>query len=357
MLTDTWRVSRSRPRLLLLAAYPLDQGVWGPVARITRLRDELSRLAELDVIAGYRGPRRRAAWLYAFSGRLRGLDGIYVEGSSGFPAVSDLAFMALAKILGIPVLTYIRDAQYLYPDDYRPSLKRRIARHLFRPAIRVLRAASTHTAYPSPGLVSALRHRMADAVLLPPGSPPPADAPLRPDASTLLYVGSMKYPITGYDILFAAVDRLRSEGRELDLVCFCRPADEPPRPWPDWLRVERGSWPEIVDRLPGVVATVQPRHRSAYSDLGVPIKLMEYLSYGRPIVATDCTETARIIEEARCGIVVEDTAEDFAAGLRLLLDGAPAEAERWADNARKAAIGSSWAVTAGRIMGILIPNR
>ena len=48
----------SPTRLLLVSMYPLDAGIWGPTARITRVRDELARLVDLDVIDGYRAGRR-----------------------------------------------------------------------------------------------------------------------------------------------------------------------------------------------------------------------------------------------------------------------------------------------------------
>ncbi|MBW3613049.1 MAG: glycosyl transferase family 1, partial [Chloroflexi bacterium] len=65
--------------------YPLDRGSWGPTVRIGHLRDELTQLVRLDVVAGTRGERRVALARYAVSGRLRGLDGIYVESSSFLP--------------------------------------------------------------------------------------------------------------------------------------------------------------------------------------------------------------------------------------------------------------------------------
>lgn len=333
--------------------YPLDQGTWGPITRITRLRDELARLVHLEVIAGYRRERRWQLVRYAFSGRLRGLDGIYVENSSSLPSLLDIAFLALAKALGVPVLTYVRDAQYLFAEEYRPSLRRRIGGILFRPAMRLLKAVSHRVGYPSIGLAEVFADDGPDAMLLPPGAPEPLDVPPRDGARGLLYVGSMQYAVTGYDILFGAIDELRAEGRDVDLICFVRPSDDPPRPWPAWLRIERGGWPEIVARLPDAVATVQPRRRSPYSDLGVPIKLLEYLSYGRPIVTTDCTETARIVRDAGCGIVVHDSIDSFASGLRQLLDATPDEVGTWSANARAAAERHSWAATAQRIVAAL----
>src|SRR5687768_3525274 len=156
--------------------YPLDRGMWGPTVRISHVREELADLVSLDVVSGYRGKRRAALARYAVSGRLRGLDGIYVESSSFMPAEADIAFLGLAKAMGIPVLTYIRDAYQLF-DDYRgtPSVRERLGRAAFKPTIAALRAASTRLAFPSTGLAQAVLGDSADAVLLPPGSPAPVD--------------------------------------------------------------------------------------------------------------------------------------------------------------------------------------
>lgn len=334
--------------------YPLDEGVWGPVSRITHLRDELARLADLDVIRGDRGRRRAGLLRYAFSGRLRGLDGIYVENSSTLPSEIDLAFLALARMLGIRVLTYVRDAQYLFDEYYAAStLRRRVARHLFRPAVALLRAVSWRAGYPSRGLARAAGDRSPDPLLLPPGSPPPADVPADPDARSLLFVGGLRLPAHGRDLLEGSVAAVRAAGHDLRVICVSRPGEEPADP-PPWMRIERGSGAEIAALLPDVVGSVQPRRRTPYNDLAVPIKVMEYLSYGRPLVVTDCAEQASIVRDAECGIIVDDSVDAMAAGLVQLLEADGATRERWSANARLAAERHSWARLAARIADLLV---
>jgi glycosyltransferase involved in cell wall biosynthesis len=335
--------------------YPLDRGMWGPIVRITRLRDALRRLVDLEVVDGERGARRIALARYAVSGRLRGLAGIYVENSSTLPSESDVAFLALARALRIPVLTYVRDAQYLFDEYYvATSLKRRVARAAFPRAVRALRAVSSRTAYPSIGLARAVGARESEPLLLPPGSPEPATVARRPDARSLLFVGGMRYPVHGLDLLVDAVERARASGHDLDVICVSRPGEEPPEPRPSWLRVERGGPDEIIALLPGVLATIQPRHRSPYNDLAVPIKVMEYLAYGRPLLVTDCLEQARIVRDADAGIVVADDPRSMADGLARLAT-APGEAlDRWSSNATAAARANSWSRRAERIVDLLL---
>ena len=334
--------------------YPLDQGMWGPIARITHLRDELARRTDLEVLAGARGRRRWLLIRYALSGRLRRLDGIYVENSSTLPSETDLAFLALARALGIRVVTYVRDAQYLFDEYYAATtFKRRVARALFRPATRLVRAVSSRTGYPSIGLARAVGDASPDPLLLPPGSPAPVAVPRAPDARSLLFVGGMRVPAHGLDLLMGAVERVRADGHDVDVICVSRPGEEPPEPRPAWLRVVRASGSDIHELLPGVIGTIQPRLRTPYNDLAVPIKVMEYLSYGRPLLVTDATEQARIVRDADAGLVTNDTVEDFAEGIRRLLIAGPAQLDRWSANAAEAARRASWDARAARIVALL----
>lgn len=335
--------------------YPLDQGMWGPTVRITHLRDELARLVDLDLIAGYRGARRMALARYALSGRLRGLDGIYVESSTFLPAEADLAFLGLARALGIGVLTYIRDAYQLFADYGHPaSLRQRTSRAAFRPMIRALRAVSSRMAFPTQGLAEAVVGPDAGAVLLPPGAPPPVEVPRQPDANRLLFVGDARLPAHGADRLIAAVERARGDGVKVELEVVSRPGQEPPRPHPEWLHVRRAEGEEIHALLPGVLATVIPRPRGPYNDLALPIKLFDYLSYGRPLLVTDCEEQARVVRQADAGIVSNDAPQALAAAVARLASSSPADLDAWSSSAHAAARAASWTVRATRIRDLLV---
>jgi glycosyltransferase involved in cell wall biosynthesis len=346
---------RRRPRLLLVSMYPLDRGRWGPTVRIGHLRDELDRLVDLDVVTGYRGPRRLALARYALSGRLRGLDGVYVESSSFLPAETDVAFLGLARALGIPVLTYVRDAYQLFPDDYpRGSWRQRIGAAAFAPAVRALRAVSTRLAFPTRGLaVAVLGDAAGEAVLLPPGAPEPVWVARADDAHHLLFVGDARLPAHGADRLIDAVGRARGRGAGTELLVVCRPGQEPPPPHPDWLHVARAEGRQIHALLPGVLASVIPRPRSAYNDLALPVKLFEYLSYGRPVLVTDCTEQAAVVREAGAGPVVADGPERIADAIVETAGAGPDQLEQWSTGARDAASAASWRSRAERIVELL----
>lgn len=334
--------------------YPLDHGLWGPTVRITNLRRELADRASVEVIDGYRGRRRRSLAAYALSGRLRGLGGIYVESSSFLPAEADIAFLGLARALGIPVLTFIRDAYQLFPEYYsRSSLRRHLAAALFRPAIRALAAVSTRLAFPSAGLAEAVGADPARILRLPPGSPATVDVPVSEGANRLLFVGNGRDAIQGGPNLLRAVELARTSGTPVELTIVSRPGEEPPGPHPAWLRVVRAQGDEIVALLPNVIATVIPRPRSPYNDLALPIKLYDYLAFGRPLLVTDCIEQARVVRDADAGLVVHDGPDALAEGMRRLVDAGPEGRRRWSENAARAATAESWSARADAIVDAL----
>jgi glycosyltransferase involved in cell wall biosynthesis len=335
--------------------YALDQGLWGPTVRITNLVKALGTVAEVDVVSGGRSARARSLWRYARAGRLDGLAGIYVESSSFLPGPADLAFLRFARRHRVPVLTYIRDAYPLFPEyANRSSVKKRISHRLFLSAFRSLATVSDVVGYPSEGLARALGFDFRPAVLLPPGAPEPRPVARREDANQLLHVGSLRNPVLGQDILFGAIEHVRRDGLDIGVVCVARPGDDPAGPLPDWVEVHRASGDAIDAVLPRVFATVIPRHRTPYNDLAVPVKVMDYLSYGRPMITTDCLETAIIVEAAGSGLVVGDNTAAFAAAIGELAQ-APADVlDRYSEHARRAAVGHSWDHRGRQVLDILL---
>jgi len=345
-----------RPRLLLLSMYPLDRGLWGATTRITQMRDALARRVELDVISGTRSARARSMLGYVRRGRLRGLAGIYVENSTTLPGPGDLTFLALARARRIPVATYVRDAQQLFPEYYAAtSAKRRASRALFLPATRALIRLSTGVAFPSRGLAAAVvgTHGAKVVRLLPPGSRLADAPPVDPRAGSLLFVGGLRYPAHGGPLLLEALERARAAGANVDLICVSRPGEEPPGALPAHVRVVRAEGTQIDALLPDVLATITPRRRTPYNDLAVPIKVMEYLGYARPLIVTDAIETAAIVQAAGCGVVVKDTPEGLAEGIATVAHASQEQVAAWGEAARKAAVANSWDERAARVLEML----
>jgi glycosyltransferase involved in cell wall biosynthesis len=63
-----------------------------------------------------------------------------------------------------------------------------------------------------------------------------------------------------------------------------------------------------------------PRFRSEYNDFSVPVKLVEYLSNGLPVVATDCLAQKRFIEADGYGVICKDNKESMAEAIRTMMN-------------------------------------
>jgi glycosyltransferase involved in cell wall biosynthesis len=75
------------------------------------------------------------------------------------------------------------------------------------------------------------------------------------------------------------------------------------------------TYPGASDFLAGCSICAIPHIKSFYTDLATPIKLFDYMAAGRPVVSTNCEETAHIIGEERSGLVTDFSADSFSRGI------------------------------------------
>jgi hypothetical protein len=150
-----------------------------------------------------------------------------------------------------------------------------------------------------------------------------------------------------------AVQHVRDAGIEIELDVVTRAGGEPPPPHPAWLHLHHAEGSAIHALLPRVAATVIPRPRSPYNDLALPIKLFDYLSYGRPLLVTDCLEQARVVADGDAGVVTADDPAAMAATIATIHRAPGDQLADWAANARRLAGEASWAERAARIVSVL----
>ena len=96
------------------------------------------------------------------------------------------------------------------------------------------------------------------------------------------------------------------------------------------------SHPKVVEyinmsRLGLILHQPIPRYIHAVS-----IKLFEYMACGKPVVASNFPEIAKVVKEADCGILVDPTDVDEIVDAILYLLEHPEEAKRMGENGRRA---------------------
>jgi glycosyltransferase involved in cell wall biosynthesis len=105
-----------------------------------------------------------------------------------------------------------------------------------------------------------------------------------------------------------------------------------------WITLDEIPYRRLGDFLGGAAVLVIPHPAGAYMDVSTPVKLFDSMAAGRPLAVTPRTETRRIVEAARAGIVAaSDRVEDLAEAIWTLLRDEP-QRRTLGENARRAAV-------------------
>ncbi len=309
------------PRVIFLAMYAMDRIDTGPTVRLYHLRRALTQLAEVDFIAGERRERRQAIRQYLKSGKVEGAAGLYIEASTSWCTLEDLQLMAACRRAGVPVLVWIPDAYQLYPETRVgiPFHKRWGSYFLWRLSTWGYFRTADAIAVQSKSFGKLFkRPRHLRQIILNPAATPLEVPPISSGADALLYTGNAGQSRFGVELLVEAAEIARRRLPGLRLLLVCPHSGLPPkslyahRPW---IEVMSLTTDEIITLLPQVRVLVNPLRDAPYHRLQIPTKVMDYLGYGRPILATDLPEVARVIRDNGVGLVVPDTAQGLADGI------------------------------------------
>jgi glycosyltransferase involved in cell wall biosynthesis len=343
-----------RPRgLLLFAMYDVRGLDSAPKVRISMMTAALARQVPLEEIGGGRRARAIASVRWLAGGGLHRVGAVYVESATSTATPADIVFLALMRLVGRPVGVYFRDAYQLFRDTY-PITRRRqkLMDVLWRLTMPIMRRIATHHFVQSHGLATVLGLR--DPILLPPGTD--TDAPdLGAGASaTVAYVGSLGWA-DGFDRLLEAMRIVRGRVPSADLLVV-GPAAQAVRlvELPQWVQMHEAGRTDLPGLLREARLCVIPRPITEYTNMVVPVKLWDYLSFGKPIVATGTRETEAVLRATGAAIVTGDSPEALAEGMLVLLQD-KARAEELARHARAFAESpvATWDARASTVLATL----
>lgn len=154
-------------------------------------------------------------------------------------------------------------------------------------------------------------------------------------------------PGRGIETLVEAARVVRGGIPDLRLILWLAAKGEESRAFADhlvsalreetWVEVTTAPYERLGEALAAATVLVVPHPPNAYLDAAVPVKLLDGMAAGRPVVVTPRRETVRIVEEAGAGIVTDgDGPEALAEALRGVLED-PVAAGRMGAAARRAA--------------------
>ncbi|CAM3968316.1 glycosyltransferase family protein [Helcobacillus massiliensis] len=359
--------SAARPRMLFHAPFEL------AAAPTSASRQRPNKMYEAFLDAGYQvslihgDPLQRAQDFQRARRRVdagQRIDFAYSENSTQPNLLSTSAFRGLAPLLelrilawcdrrGIPYGQFYRDVYWRFPEKQKsvPLLRRLLMQLAYRVDLWGLRRFRAHLFLPSLAMAEHLPGPAVPSTALPPGAQ--VREARTGSGLSLLYVGGVG-PGHEIDDMLAAVKQTPSASLVVvvpeaswarfgstydDLLC-------------DRVTVEHAGSNELgrfYDQASACLLLVRPNQ---YRRFAVPMKLFEYIGFGKPVIASAQTLAGDMVDDLDVGFSVPYDRDSIAALLRSLTDD-PARLERAAENARTERHSQTWqkrATTAAEVL-------
>lgn len=151
----------------------------------------------------------------------------------------------------------------------------------------------------------------------------------------------------GIEVLIEAARLVRSAVPGLRLLIWLSSGDEAGAAYvtrlrdgvmdEPWIEIEAAEHDALSDALGRATVLVVPHPANDYMDVAVPVKLLDSMAAGRPLVVTPRTETRRIIDASEAGIVAAGEGPEALAQAIAQVLSDPQLAAQFGANARAAA--------------------
>jgi glycosyltransferase involved in cell wall biosynthesis len=236
----------------------------------------------------------------------------------------DTRFWNYLKKRGVPIGLFYRDVYWKFDDMYVPPKNLTwltpVMRWVYRKELETYAKVVDRLYLPSLEMNDYVGWR-GTVDELPPGMENVHEKQEIPSQKPkAVFVGGITDQ-TGIMMMLEAFQSINQDEEVIQLELVCRENEY--RRYPEmkkfepfsWLKVSHKSGDELKEVYQDAWIALIPRERNAYHDFAVPVKLFEYLSYGLPIVATDCKAQARILSENGFGIITKAEVKDFASGV------------------------------------------
>lgn len=232
------------------------------------------------------------------------------------------------KNLNVPIGVFYRDVYWKFDELYSlKGLKKFVMQTIYKMEEKFYEKY-VHTIFlPSDAMGQYVNIR-TEKMALPPGG---RFAEIRVNTNEIqqpfkgIYVGGINNEDYGLPTLVEAYNLLNKESVLGELIIVCREdefsqlsKEDKEKINKDYISLKHVSGAELQQVYEEVDFAFIPRKRSIYNDFAVPIKLVEYLTAGLPIIATNCSAQEDFIQSGPYGVITTDDAEGLVQGMQAI---------------------------------------
>lgn len=285
-----------------------------------------------------------------------------------FFCAEDLKLLKLLKRRNIPIGLFYRDAYWKFPDfevskSLKDKIRFRIVCKMQQRDWKVFWNTCKCIYFPSNLLGS---YFVKENILtLPPGCNLEEATEQREDKDIkcAIYVGGATEQY-GIFLLLDSFNSINANEIKVRLICVCpkeqwnlmplRYRQYKKKPWMEIYHLSSGDGLDSVYRKTDFA--VIPRLKSPYTDLSMPVKLFEYLSKCKPIISTNCVESAEFIKKNGIGIIVEDNQDSLVNGINEVISNS-SKYKMLVENCISVRLKNSWEERVKKVVSDLIEHK
>ena len=276
----------------------------------------------------------------------------YIESPSG-PIFNYVDLKLIKKVhkMGIPIGYFYRDAFWLFPEWMnKGKIKNTAIILLNKITLAVLKKNCDILYFPTKSasdLFDFANFKRVDML------PPAADISNMNENITselqnnCVYVGAVSETDGTFELLkaFKYLNDKRNLSISLTIVCRKQEWEKIKKNVDNtsckWLKIIHASGNELASIYEKADIALFPRQSDKYIDIAMPVKLFEYLSFGKPVIATKRIEPMKFILENHCGLVCDDDYKSIAETIECFYRDEELQI-RLKENVKKTAKNNQW---------------
>ncbi|MFC7373049.1 glycosyltransferase [Fictibacillus iocasae] len=240
----------------------------------------------------------------------------------------DAQVFKFLKQRNVPMGIFYRDVYWKFDDLYPlKGLKKKVMQAVYRREEKFYEKYASAIFLPSSAMGKYVSINQPK-VPLPPGGKVTDNIGVEKTFSHHgIYVGGIANDDYGLPLLLESLENYPADKMKPRLTVVCREAEYMKLPDSQKQRLQNLgvelkhiSGSELTMLYRDMDYAYIPRLKSEYNNFSVPVKLVEYLSNGLPVVATDCDAQQEFIESGHYGLVSDDKRDDFIKAIETVAE-------------------------------------